>query len=396
MPRNAVILPTTALLAMSAAPLMAADGPYFERVATLPVYATLPEGADPLQLSMLTVNPPTASLMLSEFVPLAPGEWVIQNVANSGVGGYLVQLARLRGLHRHGRGSERGRPPAALPELPNSVRRGPVAEFVLPIAPAAPLCRCKPRALKPDSESRVGEPTWNMHYAFRGHVTVLCNEKTSSDGEAFSEELERAVAGLSAKAGPVLYQLPHNMKRDDGLLADFLALLPARQAAFEFRHASWLDDAVFSLLHRNKRALCVAETEDLVTPRVATADWGYLRLRRERYGDKATFDVEVNWLAKAMANAGAQGGPHIDAAKISKMKSDLKEMYAKKIEYIHTVINKDNKAMFMSRGEPDPRRLDDDGKIGVGGEHLDRVVPFLTVQAQAVVALPDDQEHRVA
>lgn len=58
----------------------------------------LPEGADPQQLAMLTINPPTASLMLSEFVPLAPGDWVIQNVANSGVGGYLVQLARLRGI----------------------------------------------------------------------------------------------------------------------------------------------------------------------------------------------------------------------------------------------------------------------------------------------------------
>lgn len=59
----------------------------------------LPEAADPLQLAMLTVNPPTASLMLSEFVPLARGDWVIQNVANSGVGGYLMQLARRRGLH---------------------------------------------------------------------------------------------------------------------------------------------------------------------------------------------------------------------------------------------------------------------------------------------------------
>lgn len=58
----------------------------------------LPEGADPQQLAMLTVNPPTASLLLSEFVPLAAGDWVIQNVANSGVGGYLVQLARRRGL----------------------------------------------------------------------------------------------------------------------------------------------------------------------------------------------------------------------------------------------------------------------------------------------------------
>jgi mitochondrial enoyl-[acyl-carrier protein] reductase / trans-2-enoyl-CoA reductase len=58
----------------------------------------LPAGADPLQLAMLTVNPPTASLMLSEFVTLAAGDWVIQNTANSGVGGYLVQLAKLRGL----------------------------------------------------------------------------------------------------------------------------------------------------------------------------------------------------------------------------------------------------------------------------------------------------------
>ena len=52
----------------------------------------LPEGADAQQLSMLTVNPATASLLLSEFVPLAAGDWVIQNVANSGVGGYLVLL----------------------------------------------------------------------------------------------------------------------------------------------------------------------------------------------------------------------------------------------------------------------------------------------------------------
>lgn len=59
---------------------------------------TLPAGADPVQLSMLTVNPPTASLLLSEFADLQPGEWVIQNAANSAVGGYLIQLAAARGL----------------------------------------------------------------------------------------------------------------------------------------------------------------------------------------------------------------------------------------------------------------------------------------------------------
>jgi NADPH:quinone reductase-like Zn-dependent oxidoreductase len=57
----------------------------------------LPGEADPLQLSMMTINPPTAALLLSEFVRLEPGEWVIQNAANSAVGLFLVQLARDRG-----------------------------------------------------------------------------------------------------------------------------------------------------------------------------------------------------------------------------------------------------------------------------------------------------------
>ena len=58
----------------------------------------LPAGADPLQLAMITINPPTALLMLTEFVPLGAGDWVIQNAANSAVGTYLVQLAKLRGF----------------------------------------------------------------------------------------------------------------------------------------------------------------------------------------------------------------------------------------------------------------------------------------------------------
>jgi len=58
----------------------------------------LPSGVDPLQLAMMTVNPPTAHLMLQEFVDLQAGEYVIQNAANSGVGEYLIQLAKIRGL----------------------------------------------------------------------------------------------------------------------------------------------------------------------------------------------------------------------------------------------------------------------------------------------------------
>jgi NADPH:quinone reductase-like Zn-dependent oxidoreductase len=58
----------------------------------------LPGGADPRQLCMLTINPPTASILLSDYVKLSPGDWVIQNASNSGVGSYLIQLAKQRGL----------------------------------------------------------------------------------------------------------------------------------------------------------------------------------------------------------------------------------------------------------------------------------------------------------
>lgn len=58
----------------------------------------LPGDADVRQLAMLTVNPPTASLLLSDFADLRPGDWIIQNGANSGVGSYVVQLAKLRGF----------------------------------------------------------------------------------------------------------------------------------------------------------------------------------------------------------------------------------------------------------------------------------------------------------
>jgi NADPH:quinone reductase-like Zn-dependent oxidoreductase len=55
--------------------------------------------ADDLQLAMLAANPPTAVLLLEQFVALAPGDWVVQNAANSGVGTALVAVARARGLH---------------------------------------------------------------------------------------------------------------------------------------------------------------------------------------------------------------------------------------------------------------------------------------------------------
>lgn len=97
------------------------------------------------------------------------------------------------------------------------------------------------------------------------------------------------ISGLGSRLGPILFQLPPNFKKDAEVLRSFLRELPAIPAAFEFRHQSWFDEEIFSLLRECNIALCVADTEELSTPQIATADYGYLRLRREDY---APADVE--------------------------------------------------------------------------------------------------------
>jgi len=100
------------------------------------------------------------------------------------------------------------------------------------------------------------------------------------------ERLAEASRGLGDKLGPVLFQLPPNMKKDLVRLDDFLASLPAGLAStVEFRHESWFADDVYDCLRRRRAALCIAESEDVATPLEATTDWGYLRLRREDYDD---------------------------------------------------------------------------------------------------------------
>ena len=93
----------------------------------------------------------------------------------------------------------------------------------------------------------------------------------------------RVTADLGERLGPVLFQLPPNFKKDAEVLASFLRELPNIRAAFEFRHESWLDEEIFALLRSRNIALCMADTEKLAAPTEATADYGYLRLRREDY-----------------------------------------------------------------------------------------------------------------
>jgi uncharacterized protein YecE (DUF72 family) len=99
--------------------------------------------------------------------------------------------------------------------------------------------------------------------------------------------LYRNLAALGAKRGPVLFQLPPNLKKDLPRLAAFLRLLPEdHRAAFEFREASWFADDVYDALKAAGAALCLSEREDNAPPPlVETAPWGYVRLRLETYTD---------------------------------------------------------------------------------------------------------------
>src|SRR5690349_21791378 len=97
---------------------------------------------------------------------------------------------------------------------------------------------------------------------------------------------------LAGKLGPILFQLPPNLKCEVGLLQEFLLCLPrGARFAFEFRHPSWFADAVFAVLKERNVALCVAETEDRVTPDVTTADYAYYRYRKPEYSPEEREDM---------------------------------------------------------------------------------------------------------
>ena len=103
-------------------------------------------------------------------------------------------------------------------------------------------------------------------------------------------------AALGDRLGPILFQLPPNMKKDLARLASFLEGLPVgTKATWEFRHPTWLEDDVLELLASKNHALCISDTDDMPVNHVdKTADWGYLRLRRVNY----TAENLTEWLQR--------------------------------------------------------------------------------------------------
>ena len=132
-------------------------------------------------------------------------------------------------------------------------------------------------------------------------ITHLARLKPPEAGDSVAY-LYKQLAALGDKRGPVLFQLPPNLKKDLPRLTEFLKTLPPdHRAAFEFRNDSWFDDAVYAVLKTADAALVLSEREDNAPPPLMeTTSWGYVRLRLESYSDKDLADwakklAATNW-----------------------------------------------------------------------------------------------------
>jgi uncharacterized protein YecE (DUF72 family) len=113
----------------------------------------------------------------------------------------------------------------------------------------------------------------------------ITHKKKLRGTEALAAQFAATATALGPRLGALLFQLPPFLKKDVPLLSDFLAALPAGvRVALEFRHESWFAADALDALRDRGAAPCVAEADgELEVPFEATADWGYVRLRRAEY-----------------------------------------------------------------------------------------------------------------
>jgi len=121
-------------------------------------------------------------------------------------------------------------------------------------------------------------------YALKAPRRITHEQRLKDAGDSVQFFCESARV-LGPRLGPLLFQLPPNLKADVERLKALLATVPSDvRAAFEFRNDTWLTDEVFQILADHNVALCIADFGDKTTPMRATATHGYFRLRDEGYG----------------------------------------------------------------------------------------------------------------
>ena len=125
-------------------------------------------------------------------------------------------------------------------------------------------------------------------FALKASQRITHHARLKEDCADTVDFLLKNTATLGSRLGPILFQLPPNLKKDVGRFRGFLGLLPSdRRYVFEFRHESWFDDEVFDAMRERDIAMCIAEQDDFKCPVVSTATWGYLRLHRLNYEETA-------------------------------------------------------------------------------------------------------------
>lgn len=114
---------------------------------------------------------------------------------------------------------------------------------------------------------------------------VVTHFKRLKNVDEETEYLFRTLSALEGKLGPILFQFPKSSDADPPALKSFLTLIPGEiSCAFEFRSPSWLDGEISDLLRERGCSLCISDTDENPTNEIiATASWGYLRLRRSDY-----------------------------------------------------------------------------------------------------------------
>ena len=118
--------------------------------------------------------------------------------------------------------------------------------------------------------------------------------KRLKDADEPMAYLVQNIKELGPKLGAVLFQLPPNMRCNLERLDNFLKLVPEDlPVSFEFRNHSWFEDPVIDRLRDRNIPICHSDSEELGLPFIATADWGYLRLRKPKYDKR----IMNKWLA---------------------------------------------------------------------------------------------------
>ncbi len=130
--------------------------------------------------------------------------------------------------------------------------------------------------------------------------------------EAVGKFMPRASL-LKEKLGPLLYQLPPGMQRDNDRLDSFLSILPREfRHVVEFRHGSWFTEGVYDILRRHKTGFCIFDMPGLTSPVIATADFAYVRFHGSGrlYAGRYSDEEMAEW-----------------AKKIKRLASDVESVY---------------------------------------------------------------------